>query len=214
MEGVIPTRIKNESAFGLIELLIAMVILQVALLGIVAVFSSGAVAMGRASKIGTASVLADRQMEQYRGLTYGAIGLLTSGSTDSIYTTDVACKTGTYVCGNVQAWNGSTQNSCASNPASPGPLSPGGPNPCAMTQTVTGADGKSYRIDTFVTTYTAPTPANGGGAARAGKLVTVVVRDPTASAQGAANRTLARESASFDCSTGGGQAFNNSGVGC
>ena len=66
MTGVSVSRLKNESGFGLIELLIAMVILQVALLGIVAVFSSGAIAMGRASKLGTASVLADRQMEQYR----------------------------------------------------------------------------------------------------------------------------------------------------
>ena len=208
---MIPSRLKNESGFGLVELLIAMVILQIALLGIVSVFSSGAVAMGRAGKIGTASVLADRQMEQYRGLTYGAIGLLTTGSTDAVYTADAACKSGTYTCGNSQAWNGATQNSCASNPASPGPLSAGGPDPCAMKQTVTGADGKSYRIDTYVTTYTAPTPANGGSSPRASKLVTVVVRDP--STQGN-NRALARESASFDCSTGGGQAFNNSGVGC
>lgn len=211
MTDVSVSRLKNESGFGLIELLIAMVILQVALLGIVAVFSSGAVAMGRASKIGTASALADRQMEQYRGLTYGAIGVLTSGATDATYTGDAGCKTGTYVCGNQQAWNGSTQNSCASNPASPGPLSAGGPDPCAMKQNVTGPDNKAYRIDTYVTVYTAPTPANGGSAPRAGKVVTVVVRDP--SAQGA-NRTLARESASFDCSTGGGTAFNASGVGC
>jgi type II secretory pathway pseudopilin PulG len=211
MTRVIASRLKSESGFGLIELLIAMVILQIALLGIVAVFSSGAVAMGKASKLGTASVLADRQMEQYRGLTYGAIGLLTTGSTDGTYTGDAACKSGTYTCGNSQAWNGSTQNSCASNPASPGPLSPGGPDPCAMKQTVTGADGKSYRIDTYVTTYTAPTPANGGSAPRPGKLVTVVVRDP--STQGA-NRALVRESASFDCSTGGGVSYNNSGVGC
>jgi type II secretory pathway pseudopilin PulG len=208
---VTPSRLKEESGFGLIELLIAMMILQIGLLAIIGVYSSGAVAMGQASKLGTASVLADRQMEQYRGLTYGAIGLLTSGSTDSIYTGDLACKSGTYVCGNSQAWNGATQNSCASSPASPASLSPGGPNPCSMKQTVVGADGRNYRLDTYVTTYTAPTPANGGAAPRASKLVTVVVRDPSSPAN---NRTLARESASFDCSTGGGQAFNNSGVGC
>jgi len=80
-----------------------------------------------------------------------------------------------------------------------------------MKQTVVGADGRNYRLDTYVTTFTAPTPANGGSAPRASKLVTVVVRDPSAPGN---NRTLARESASFDCSTGGGQAFNNSGVGC
>jgi hypothetical protein len=116
------------------------------------------------------------------------------------------------VCGNQQAWNGGTQNSCASNPASPGPLSPGGPDPCAMIKgSYLGPDNKNYRIDTYVTVYTAPTPANGGSAARPGKVVTVVVRDP--STQGN-NRTLARESAAFDCSTGGGTSFNNSGVGC
>jgi hypothetical protein len=166
--------------------------------------------MGQAAKIGTASVIADRQMEQYRGLTYGAIGLLTSGSTDAIYTTDAACKSGTYVCGNSQAWNGSTQNSCASSPASPGKLEPSAPDPCAMKQTVIGPDSRNYRLDTYVTTFTAPTPV-GGAPPRASKLVTIVVRDPSAPGN---DRTLARESASFDCSTGGGQAFNNSGVGC
>jgi type II secretory pathway pseudopilin PulG len=205
---VIPARLNEESGFGLIELLIAMVILQIALLAIVGVFSSGAVAMGRASKIGTASVLADRQMEQYRGLTYGAIGLLTSGTTDATYTGDAACKTGTYVCGNQQAYNGATANSCASNPQSPGSLSPGGPNPCSMIQNpIVGADGKNYRLDTYVTLYTAPTPGNGGSAPRPSKLVTVVVRDPSAS-----NRVLVRESATFDCSTGGGTSFNNGNV--
>src|SRR5436190_8561564 len=130
-------RVKSEGGFGLIELLIAMVVLNVGLLAIVAAFSSGAVAINRAGKIGTAAALADAQMEQYRTLSYYAIGLDTSGAgtatTDARYTSEAAppsgpCVTGqTTTCGNtapdstvvVDQGAGLTGYSCAqSNPGS------------------------------------------------------------------------------------------------
>jgi type II secretory pathway pseudopilin PulG len=199
---VSPARLKNESGFGLIELLIAMTILQIALLATVSVFSSGAVAMGRASRIGVASGLADRAMEQYRAFIYGSIGLNTGGTTNATYLGDAACPGhgGSPPCGNVSV------SGCTASPQSPSGIGTNAPNPCSMVQSVVAPDGHSYTLETYITAYTAPTPT-GGGAPRAGKLVTVVVLDPVT--KYGSSRVLARESSSFDCSTGGATEFNS-----
>ena len=65
------------------------------------------------------------------------------------------------------------------------------PNECNPSRTVTGADRKSYRVDTYITTTT---PTNG----RSVKLVTVVVRD----SRNLSGRPLARVGSTFDQSTG------------
>ena len=199
---MLPARLNNESGFGLIELLIAMVILQIALLATVSVFSSGAVAMGRASRIGVASGLADRAMEQYRAFIYGSIGLNTGGATNAIYLGDTACPGhgGSPPCGNISVAG------CTASPQNPAGIGTNAPNPCAMTQAVLAPDGHNYTVDTYIVPYTAPTPT-GGGAPRAGKLVTIVVLDPVT--KYGTSRVLARESSSFDCSTQGGTAFNS-----
>jgi hypothetical protein len=62
------------------------------------------------------------------------------------------------------------------------------------TKTVTGADGRSYRVDTYIT-WKAITNSN-GTTGRDAKLVTIVVRDSTTS------RVFARVSSTFDLSTG------------
>src|SRR5207253_10113166 len=93
--------VRNEGGFGLVELLIAMVVLNIALLAIVAAFSSGAVAVSRAGSVATASALADQQMELYRAMPYEPIGLDTAAAPSSgTYTTDVACISGSPTCSN------------------------------------------------------------------------------------------------------------------
>ena len=67
------TRAREESGFGLLELLMAMVMLNVGILALVAAFNSGAVALRRASKQSNAATLADTQMELFRGLKYTSI---------------------------------------------------------------------------------------------------------------------------------------------
>jgi len=64
---------KTEAGFGLIELLIAMTVMVVAIMGIVAAFSSGMVALNRASHASTAATLADIQMEGFRKTSYTLI---------------------------------------------------------------------------------------------------------------------------------------------
>jgi len=60
----------SEEGFGLIELLIAMTVMVVGITAIVAGFSSGMVAVNRASRASTAATLADIQMESYRRVKY------------------------------------------------------------------------------------------------------------------------------------------------
>jgi prepilin-type N-terminal cleavage/methylation domain-containing protein len=74
----------------------------------------------------------------------------------------------------------------------------GGGSPCTTTvptASAVGADGRGYRVDTYIT-WTQVTNSS-GTAGRASKLVTVVVRDLAAP-----NRTWARVTSFFDESTG------------
>jgi type II secretory pathway pseudopilin PulG len=172
-------RLRSEGGFGLIELLMAMVILNIGILAIVASFNSGIVTLNRASKISTASALADSQMELYRAITYNSIGLDSTalGSVDNTYKCDSALGAS---CPNSTA--GEVPVSCTASAF---------PNQCNPSQPVTGPDHKKYRVDTYVVTTT---PTNG----RPLKAVTVVVRDGnTLNA-----RPYARVTSTFDASTG------------
>jgi Tfp pilus assembly protein PilV len=167
-----PPRSRREEGFALIELLIAMIILTVAILALVAAYSSGYVALNRATQVSSATLIADSQMERFRALQYSAIKLNTTcGATcteDATYTGDTAYSATAALTG------------CASTTE----------QTCLPTQTKTGPDGKSYRLDTFIEcetfsggtfSLTAPSscapPPNGSSSAV--KVVTVVVRKST-----------------------------------
>jgi hypothetical protein len=75
-----------------------------------------------------------------------------------------------------------------------------GTQPCTdmlPTKTATGADGKSYRVDTYVTWKLVTNSASPAASGRLLKLITVVVRDSASP-----YRQWARVSSSFDESTG------------
>jgi Tfp pilus assembly protein PilV len=164
------TRLRQEGGFGLIELLMAMTILNVGILTLVAAFNSGSVALRRSSMISTAAVLADKQIELYRALTYDAISLDSSSLPGTApYTTDAAYS-GTQV-----------TRTCTT------PL----PVECNASRTTTGPDHHNYRVDTYVVDDHAA-----GTSGRALRKVTVVIRDGSN-----VNKTLARETTTFDCST-------------
>jgi type II secretory pathway pseudopilin PulG len=172
-------RLRSEQGFGLIELLMAMVMLNIGILAIVAAFNSGIFALNRASRATTASALADQQMELYRALTYPAIALdaNTLASADNTYKCDSALGAS---CPNSTA--GEITTTCSGSPL---------PNECLPSRSVVGADRKNYRVDTYITSST-PT----GG--RALKVVTVVVRD----GGNLSARPLYRAGSTFDQSTG------------
>jgi type II secretory pathway pseudopilin PulG len=197
-------RARMEQGFGMVELLIAMTVMNVAVMAIVAAFTSGTVAVTRASKVTTAATVADAQMETYRAMTSRDIGLdLSSGTIAALpssYTSDSSCaNAGTSktcsVAGVAATLSGPTgANTCTTvNSWYPSTL------PCTPSRTISGSgspDGRSYRIDTYVALLPAIN-ANGTTARRSRKQVTVVVRDgmlPT--------KVLVRETSIFDCSTG------------
>jgi type II secretory pathway pseudopilin PulG len=212
-------RSQSEAGFGLIELVISMVILQVALLALISVFSSTSVALGRAGSWTTAAVLADSRMELYRTMPYDAIGLDTgtvSAPTSGMYVANTAvCPTGqTPVCANTPPRDNltpiTTSWSCTAAVDSSGVMSvslhftANGVNPCIAHRTVTGAtspDGKTYNVDTYVAWGVAPGAAH--ATERVTKQVAVIVRNSAGTSE------LAKVVSVFDCSTG--QAATNTG---
>jgi Tfp pilus assembly protein PilV len=180
-------RARNEAGFGLIELLIAMVMLNIGILALVGAFNSGAVALGRANKVANAATLADTQMELFRGLKYTSIVQDTtewnSAVADATWTADSVYQNNmkapiTAPKALVATVSGGV---CAGTPV---------PLACDPSRTVTGADGRSYRVDTYLY-YDQPSGA------QQLKVVTVVVRDPAR-----LSKSLARLSSTFDSSTG------------
>lgn len=195
--------VKSEAGFGLVELLIAMVVMQVGLLVVIGAFGAGSVALSTASHVNTAAMLADQQMELYRAMPYDAIGLDTTATTTSTYTLDTTvCTAGqSPTCGNTPPRNNSNPNtgtwSCTTTTGSTSVslyFSANGVNPCTPQRTVSAAsspDGHTYEVDTYIQWTSLIT------AQRTAKQVSVVVRDGSKT-----TRELAKEVTTFDCSTG------------
>ena len=141
-------RLRSEAGFGLIEMLAAIVVIDVAILTLLMALNSGMLSLRRSAELATASVIADKQMEQYRAGTYSTIYLDTTSlaAVDSTYTGD-------------SAYSASQVTQTCS------PLV----SKCKPSQTITGPDGKSYRVDTYMVLVT------GSGLLNV-KKVTVVVR--------------------------------------
>jgi type II secretory pathway pseudopilin PulG len=142
----------NEEGLGLVELLIAMVIMAIGIAALVAGFSSGILSVNRARVTSTAGALADKQMEVYRQASFTSLPVGLQSAT---------------------------------TPPSP--------------------DGHTYWMQVAGTwtcavgTYSAGPPAGCSGTptSRPVKLVTITVRDGSATA-----RLLFSENATFDSSTG------------
>jgi Tfp pilus assembly protein PilE len=168
------SRARSQEGFGLIELLMAMTMLNIGILALVAAFQSGAFALQRASKTSTAAAIADIQMERFRAMTYSSIALdsasFTSAQADTVYTGDVAYSAGELT------------QTCTGSPL---------PEECQAMRTLAGPDGKRYRIDTYIINDTV-------ASARLLKRVTLVVRDANA----LTGRPLARIASTFDQATG------------
>jgi Tfp pilus assembly protein PilV len=139
---------RDEQGFALVEMLIAIIVINVALLAILLSLTSGVASLRRSAEVSTASAVADKQLERYRALAYTSIYLDTTSlaATDSTYQGD-------------SAYSASQVNQACS------PLVAA----CTPSQTLTGPDGRSYRVDTYIVSVT---PAGG----TAVKQVTVVVR--------------------------------------
>jgi Tfp pilus assembly protein PilV len=144
------SRLRGQQGYALIEMLVAIVVINVGLLAILLALNSGMITLRRSAETSTASAVADQQIERFRALAFAAIYLDTTSlaATDSTYQTD-----GAYSASQVS-------QTCSPLVAA-----------CSPSQTVTGPDSRSYRVDTYIvwTTPTGGTPV---------KQVTVVVRKP------------------------------------
>ena len=180
-------RLRSEKGFGLLELLMAITMLNVGILAIVAAFNAGALALNRASKQSTGTAIADTQMELFRGIKYVNIQQTTSdwnsAVADSTWTADPVYTSST-------AMNGGS-------PTSPRALVPTvttcpntNTNSCDPSFVTSGPDGRSYRVDTYL--YY-DTPSYGSQI----KVITVVVRNASD-----LSHSLARETSTFDITTG------------
>lgn len=169
----------------MIELLIAMTMLSVAIGALITTFAASAVSLRRAGQKGTALTLADTQMERYRTRGFRSIridGTLvpTSGTYVNAHSSDSTIPASTSQA--VAGQNGDDACSTTDEPAA-----------CLPVQNVTGPDGHTYRVDTYVNyvnndaTLSVATPASGLTL----KRVTVVVRD------GTTGMIMARESSAF-----------------
>jgi Tfp pilus assembly protein PilV len=180
----VKSRACGQDGFGLIELLIAMVMLNVGILAIVAAFNSGIVSLARTSHIGTATSLADQQMELYRSQTYSCI-YLSSGTIPG---------SGLYVtAGTAEGFYSASQITTPQGAGSPTCSAPD-TNATDAQRIITGPDRHKYEIDAYIVNCPVGTCAPTGG--RAELLVSVAVRD------GVSGQTWAREQSKFDQSTG------------
>lgn len=75
-------RLRGTGGFGLVELLIALLVLNVGILAMVAAFNSGAIALRKASQTSTAASIAEKEMEYLRGISYADIPLGTATRVD------------------------------------------------------------------------------------------------------------------------------------
>jgi type II secretory pathway pseudopilin PulG len=160
-------RLKGEAGQGLIELLAAMTVLSIALMALMAGYDTAFLSLHSSAQKSVASTLANQQIELYNALSYSKIGLdattLTGIQTpgtfyDATYVADEATLDNTANDADVTIANcGSTAN-------------------CLPVQTLTGTDGRHYRLETFVRDITNTSVSNISWTTRE---VTVIVRDPS-----------------------------------
>jgi Tfp pilus assembly protein PilV len=74
-------RLRDERGVGLVELLIALIVLNVGIFATLGAFTSGALALQRASHVSTASAIADQEMERLRDSSYATITALQTPQT-------------------------------------------------------------------------------------------------------------------------------------
>ena len=117
----------------LIELLIALTFLAVAVGALVSVYASSVITLRHASIEGNALTLADKQMETLKTLAYSAVAIDSS---------TLPSAGDPYVTSPPSNLTSSQQASITSGQIEHGAVS--------ATQTVTGPDSRTYRVDTYI----------------------------------------------------------------
>jgi Tfp pilus assembly protein PilV len=192
----VATRVREENGFGMVELLVAIVMLNIGILALMGSFASSTLSLRGSGYTSNATVLADKAIEVYRDLYSSAIYLTQA----SITAAPAAYATyGSATNRITDSTNGSTyadisasKSSCLPK-LSDGSLAITWMDPTNATQTVTGPDGKSYTMYVYVNAVQ-PTGA-GGTTLTTGytKQVTVAVFSPVGT-----HPLLAKETSIFE----------------
>ena len=210
-------RLAEEKGFGLIELVVAVFMLNIGILALMGAFNSGALALRHSAATSNGTAVADKVMEVYRDLKScgvyltGGTGNDVSGmpngipnSTSAFY---AAYHGDTAAYANVAYFNNATPSSTplwatdatgsgytpiptsASSCIPTGLAASTGVDPTKAVQLVTGPDGQSYTVFSYVVIVQPSGYA---------KQVTIEVFNPKQSTQ-----LLARESSIFDPNVSG-----------
>lgn len=201
-------RLRDPGGFGLIELTIALTILAIATVALTGVFVASHLTLRRASQSDAAAVLSDKLLERFRAQTWDNVALNSSqvSTADSTYSGDVALSDPDFA--GLTPWTpmsparlgyditeADAPLAADGTAAATGCTNSPEPVTCYPTQTEVGPDGKSYRLDTFVTwgcpdktnqalggTMNAPTCTDtSSSSVLPVKVVTIVVRDASSS---------------------------------
>jgi type II secretory pathway pseudopilin PulG len=198
------TRLRREEAgFGLLELLMATVMLSIGLLALMGVFASGTTTLRNGALTSNGTAVADKVMEVYRELENCGIYLTsttipTSGQYYTQYYADtsayanVGVYSGTNTLWVTEATNGTSYPPIKASSSSCLPSPVPSPDPRNAVQTVTGPDGLGYLVFTYIVVVQ-PTGPSGSYTSAYVKQVTVRVFNPKNTAQ-----LLAKETSIFD----------------
>ena len=138
-----------------------MLVLTVALLALIGAYSLGYFSIASAGQTSAAGLLANNQLELYSSLPYSSIGLdattlASVKSADATYSSDESALPGSGTDVTISSCGASAQ--------------------CLPVQTLTGADHKTYKLETFIRLLPNPSITT-----RSEKVVAVVVRRVTVS---------------------------------
>jgi Tfp pilus assembly protein PilE len=143
----ISTRVREESGFGLVELLIAMTVMIVGITALVAAMSSGFVAVKRAGDESTAAAVADKQMEAYHALPNCAVYL----DSTKIPSTGAYAADSAYSSAQVTTSESLTGSACTASSTS---------TLIDAEQPLNGPDGRDYVVRTYMAHWRPVTHTN------------------------------------------------------
>lgn len=188
MSGTVTRAATRENGQGLVELIVAMTILAIGIGSLLTVLTSSALSLQRSDQKGTALVLAEKQVELYRGVGFRDVRLddqlvAAAIAKNDQYSNDPSAPSasGQHLDTDT-APTGVDTNTCVPSIAGDQTTVP---DECKPTQVVTGPDHRQYRIDTYIHSDF----PQGGDAV---ETVTVIVRNANILSQ-----TLARSASTF-----------------
>lgn len=154
------TRARGEGGFLTIELVVAIVVISIAVLALGAAYDQAFFSLHSSAKTSSAGLIAENQLELYASLPYSSIGLdstalSTDKTSDAYYSTDES---------SLVVPSGATATDVTISGC-------GTAAHCLPVQTVTGSDGRSYELETFIRSVT-----NLSATSWTEHVVTVIVR--------------------------------------